>query len=192
MNNADFGSETECAMSNRNAPVQVHGLIIRQVKQEDLTGLEWEGEYAHFRRLYIEAFRRAEKGEAVLWVAELDRTVLIGQLFVHLESQRHDLADGHTQAYIYGFRVRTAYRGKGIGTYMLQMAEQDLIQRGYLRVVLNVGRENMPARRLYERNGYAVIGTDPGRWSYLDDQGVLREVNEPAWRMEKVLIRNII
>jgi hypothetical protein len=90
--------------------VQVHGLIIRQVKQEDLTGLEWEGEYAHFRRLYIEAFRRAEKGEAVLWVAELDRTVLIGQLFVHWRAFM--IADGHTQAYM-AFEYGPCLPGRG-------------------------------------------------------------------------------
>jgi ribosomal protein S18 acetylase RimI-like enzyme len=165
----------------------MNGISIRQVIQKDLSGLEWEGEYTHFRRLYTEAFRRAEKGEAVLWVAEINGSGLIGQLFVHLESQRLELANGQTRAYIYGFRVRPLYRGRGIGTRMLEVAENDLIRRGFQKVVLNVGRENHEARRLYERTGYTIIGTDPGRWSYLDESGNLREVHEPAWRMEKTL-----
>jgi ribosomal protein S18 acetylase RimI-like enzyme len=165
-------------------------IIIRQVRREDLPDLEWEGEYTHFRRLYAEAFRRAEAGESILWVAELQNKGLIGQLFVHLDSQRRELADGETRAYVYGFRVRPAFRRKGIGSHMLQIAENDLIQRGYRRVVLNVGRDNPEARNLYERFGYFVTGSDPGRWSYIDDRGSLREVHEPAWRMEKVLHRS--
>ncbi len=167
--------------------MHLNGVMIRQVVREDLPGLEWEGEYSHFRRLYAEAFHRVEKGEAVLWVAEIPGAGLIGQLFVHLESQRRELADGETRAYIYGFRVRPVYRGKGIGTRILEVAETDLIQRGYRKVVLNVGRDNLQARQLYERTGYTIVGTDPGRWSYLDEQGNLREVHEPAWRMVKIL-----
>jgi ribosomal protein S18 acetylase RimI-like enzyme len=169
---------------------KLNGIVIRQVQREDLSALEWDGEYTHFRRLYAEAFRRAEIGESVLWVAELPEYGLIGQLFVHLDSRRHELADGETRAYIYGFRIRPAFRRQGIGTRMLRIAETDLARRGYRRVVLNVGRENLEARQLYERHGYFVTGTDPGRWSYIDDQGNLRDVHEPAWRMEKELRRS--
>jgi len=55
--------------------------------------------------------------------------------------------------------------------------------------VLNVSRDNLDARRLYERLGYRVVAGDPGRWSYLDEHGIRHDVNEPAWRMEKKLIR---
>jgi hypothetical protein len=36
--------------------------------------------------------------------------------------------------------------------------------------------------------GYHTIAEDPGRWTYLDPQGQLQEVEEPAWLMEKMLI----
>jgi ribosomal protein S18 acetylase RimI-like enzyme len=68
------------------------------------------------------------------------------------------------------------------------LAEQDLVQRGFTWAVLNVSRENLDARRLYERSGYRVVAGDPGRWTYLDDHGIRHDVNEPAWRMEKKLI----
>ncbi len=165
----------------------LNGLAIRQVIKADLPALEWEGEYTHFRRLYSEAFYRGELGEAVLWVAELPGKRLIGQLFVHLDSRRKELANGDWRAYIYGFRVRPVYRGNGIGTRMMQVTEADLVRRGYRKVTLNVGQDNHDARRLYERLGYTVVGSDPGRWSYFDHLGNLREVVEPAWRMEKDL-----
>jgi ribosomal protein S18 acetylase RimI-like enzyme len=173
-----------------NSPVslldQVH---IRKAIRQDLAALEWNGEYAHFRRLYQDIYQSAQRGEAILWVAELPGEDIVGQMFVQLSSLRPELADGRTQAYIYGFRVRPAYRGKGIGTFMLEMVEGDLVRRGFRKVVLNVNQDNADARRLYERNGYRVVAEEEGRWSYLDQYGRRRQVNEPAWRMEKALIR---
>jgi ribosomal protein S18 acetylase RimI-like enzyme len=173
-------------------PVEESSYLLQQVKfrqayRSDLLALEWDGEYAHFRRLYAEAFRYTELEQAVIWVAELVEPGIIGQLFVHLISDRRELADGRSSAYIYGFRIRPAYQSNGIGTRMLLVAEDNLIQRGYKFVNLNVGQDNARARQLYERLGYQVIGTDPGRWSYYDQHGRRREVNEPAWRMQKQL-----
>ncbi len=165
----------------------LEGIHIRQARYADLPALEWDGEFVHFRRIYAEAYRRSEMGEAVLWVAEDPDLGIVGQLFVHMKSERAELADGRTRAYIYGFRVRPAYRNQGIGTLLLDTAEKDLLSRGFHWVVLNVARENSDARRLYERRGYRVIGGDPGRWSYIDERGIRRDVVEPAWRMQKDL-----
>jgi ribosomal protein S18 acetylase RimI-like enzyme len=158
---------------------------IRVATQQDLPGLEWNGEYTHFRRLYAQAFHRAQEGHAVLWIADLPEIHVVGQLFVQLESHRNELADGNHRAYIYGFRVRPPFRGQGIGTLLMQTAEFDLKNRGFQWVSLNVGRDNPRALQLYERLGYHVVAAEPGFWSYLDDHGRLREVHEPAWRMEK-------
>jgi ribosomal protein S18 acetylase RimI-like enzyme len=160
-------------------------VIYRHATRMDLPALEWDGEYAHFRRLYAQAFERARNGRTVLWLADLPDKEIIGQLFVQLNSQRPELANGVSRAYIYSFRVRSAYRGAGVGTGLLRVAEADLVARGFLQVTLNVARENLEARRLYERQGYRVVAPEPGRWHYIDHRGRLREVNEPSWRMEK-------
>ncbi len=162
-------------------------VTFRHALRPDLLSLEWDGEFSHFRRLYSEAYRSSELGQAIIWIAELSDVGLVGQLFVHLRSDRRELADGETSAYIYGFRVRPAYQSKGIGTKLLEIAERDLIQRGYSIVNLNVGQDNQRARLLYERLGYRVIGSDPGQWSFYDQHGRRQNVNEPAWRMQKEL-----
>lgn len=162
-------------------------IIIRQVTQDDLPALEWEGQYKHFRRLFKHAFRRARDGKAVLWIAELPGEGLIGQIFVQLVTHRSELADGKARAYIYAFRVRPEYRGEGLGTLLLETVEEDLNRRGFRRVCLNVGRDNLDARRLYERLGYSVVAAEAGIWSYIDHRGRRRQVHEPAWRMEKEL-----
>jgi ribosomal protein S18 acetylase RimI-like enzyme len=162
-------------------------VLVRQANQADLPSLEWDGEYAHFRRLYADAFTMVVQGNAIIWIAEQNGSGLIGQLFVSLMGNRLELADGVTRAYIYGFRIRPQYRNQGIGTMIMHTVEADLKRRGFRQITLNVGQENHSARRFYDRLGYIVVGPDPGRWYYIDDKGKRRDVIEPAWRMIKDL-----
>ena len=166
-------------------PPIVQQVQIRVASRDDLPGLEWGGEYSHFRRIFADAYRLMENGNAVMWVADLNNEGLIGQLFVQMYHQNHSEVFPDRYAYIYGFRVRPEFRGLGIGSLLLQTAEDDLLYRGFLRIALNVARDNESARRLYERFGYEVVAPEPGIWSYLDDKGKRCYVHEPAWRMEK-------
>ncbi len=160
-------------------------ITIRYAQRSDQRALEWEGEFKHFRHVFAEAYRLKELGDVIMWVADLDDFGLIGQLFIQLYGPNQIQVNTNKYAYIYGFRVRPDYRGRGIGSQMLEIAEADLVRRGFKRIALNVARENEAARRLYERRGYRVVAPEPGIWSYLDDKGHRRFVNEPAWRMEK-------
>ncbi|HNT24591.1 MAG TPA: GNAT family N-acetyltransferase [Anaerolineales bacterium] len=162
---------------------------IRPGVRGDLPALEWDGEYRHFRRLYADTYFMVEKGQAVIWIAEAANEGVVGQVFVSLSGARSELSDGLTRAYIYGFRVRPMYRSKGIGTRLLHTLEDDLVQRNFLLANLNVGRDNHGAIRFYERMGYHIVAAEPGRWSYIDDKGRRCDVCEPAWRMEKALLR---
>ncbi len=168
-------------------PLLIASLQIRVLKADDLPALEWDGEFAHFRRLYREIYQSARLGKAIMWVADLPPQGVIGQVFVQLDSARKELADGFNRAYVYGFRVKPLYRSQGVGGRILQAVEADLAQRHFRRVTLNVGRDNPNAQRFYERHGYRVVAAEPGRWSYLDDENQRHEVHEPAWRMEKTL-----
>jgi ribosomal-protein-alanine N-acetyltransferase len=175
-------------MADVSAPPRVGWLddvIIRLVTDEDLPDLEWEGEFAHFRRLYQDAFRRAQRGLSVLWVAVMPAGGVIGQVFIQLQCDRPELCNGIDRAYLYGFRVRPLYRGMGLGTSMLKVCEADLLERGFSFVTLNVARDNHAAIRLYRRHGYRIVAAEPGDWQYFDQNGVLQSVHEPAWRMEK-------
>jgi ribosomal protein S18 acetylase RimI-like enzyme len=160
---------------------------IRLAAYEDLPGLEWEGTYIHFRRVYARAFERAQQGEALLWVAE-GAGRLLGQLFVLLKSE-FDLAvaDGRHHAFLHSFRVRPELRRGGLGNRLLADAESDLFQRGFGRVFLHVARENTEAIRFYRRHGYRSLIPISGDWSYEDHLGQIRSVHEPGWRMVKKL-----
>lgn len=161
---------------------------IRIGREEDLPALEWQGELIQFRKLYRQVYQNACDGRASIWVAELEQAGIIGQVFVQFSSSRKELADGEIRAYIYGFRVRPAYRRSGVGTQLLKQVEQDLQKRRFRWVTLNVSRQNLAAQRFYKRNGYQIIAPEAGRWSYVDHMGKRREVDEPAWRMQKKLL----
>ena len=165
----------------------IETLTIRKITYEDLPDLEWGGEFAHFRRIYVNAFQNQQKGNALLWAAELNGTGIIGQTFVQLIGSRPELADGRLRAYIYSVRVQSLYRNLGIGTKIMKHAEENISKRGFSYATLNVGKHNLKARRFYERLEYQVIGDEPGKWSYLDHCGKRRYVHEPAWRMQKRL-----
>lgn len=165
----------------------VQDVQIREAKFEDLPALEWEGEYKHFRRLYADAYSRTRRNLSVIWLAILPQKGLIGQVFIQLSSERPEMADGTDRAYLYGFRIRPAYRSQGLGTRMMNHVEEDLRYRGFTRLTLNVAVNNPRARDLYARLGYEVVAPEPGIWSYIDHLGRRQWVEEPAWRMEKHL-----
>lgn len=168
-------------------PEWLSRVIIRHLKRSDLPALEWEGEYLHFRRVYADAWQRAERGLSLIWVADLPPTGIIGQAFIQLTCDRPELADGETHAYLYAFRIRPAYRSAGLGSLMMAIIEEDLRRRKFVCLTLNVAKDNPRALQLYERLGYHITAHEAGCWSYPDHNGVWQRVKEPAWRMEKKL-----
>lgn len=165
-------------------------VTLRPMTEADLPALEWDGEYAHFRRVYAQHYQSMRRGTTLIWVAETDGGAVIGQLFLLLYSQQREVADGIHRAYIFSFRIKPSYRNMGVGTAMLNLAEAELIKRGFTEIRMNVSRENQAAQRLYKRLGYRVIGSDPGFWKYQDQFGNWQTIKEPAWKMLKFLNTN--
>lgn len=163
------------------------GVHIRPLQETDLPGLEWDGEYAHFRRLYRQHYENSLGGNTLIWVAVNADSEIIGQVFLLLLSRQRELADGVFQAYLFSFRVKPAYRNQGLGGFMLEMMEGYLRERGYRFLRLNVARSNPLARRMYEKHGYQMIGPDPGVWHYQDQNDEWHTCREPAWKMIKQL-----
>jgi ribosomal protein S18 acetylase RimI-like enzyme len=165
---------------------------IRPLESDDLTDLEWEGEYSHFRTVYQNTFQRCLDEKALSWVAIHPDHGLIGQVFVQLECDRPELADGKERVYMFSFRIKPEYRNRGLGSQILEILETEIRKRGYSTITLNVSRENNDAIRLYERRGYKTVAADPGRWSYPDEKGCWHEVEEPSWRMEKNIFKSLL
>jgi len=159
---------------------------IRLATAADLKNLEWDGEYTHYRRLFRRAIDEAERGRRVLLLAEIGDQV-VGQIFVQLMTRATFSTPRASSGYLYAFRVKPPYRNRGVGSHLLHAAEDNLESQGFRRAVISVAKRNLAAKRLYERAGYVVFTVDPGEWSYLDHEGQLRQVLEPAFVMEKWL-----
>jgi len=164
----------------------LQSVLIRPALRYDLPALEWEGEFSHFRRVFEQAYDRMLNKKSIIWVADLQGQI-IGQVFIQLDCDRPELADGHDRAYLYSFRIRPSYRGQGLGSQMIAVLEADLRVRCYQILTLNVAKDNLKAQQLYQRLGFQITAHEPGRWSYPDQHGVWHQVEEPAWRMEKHL-----
>jgi len=162
-------------------------ILIRPIEKADLPGLEWDGEYTHFRRLYQQHYESSLGGNTLIWVAVNTDGEIIGQVFLLLLSKQRELADGVFQAYLFSFRIKPAYRDQGLGGFMLEMMEDYLRERGFRFLRLNVARANPLARHMYEKHGYRMIGPDPGVWRYQDQDGEWQTCREPAWKMIKKL-----
>ena len=65
--------------------------------------------------------------------------------------------------------VHGALQSCGIGTILIQAAEQRMRARGLRRAELAVEESNPRARALYERLGYASYGQEPASW---DEEGL--------------------
>jgi ribosomal protein S18 acetylase RimI-like enzyme len=63
--------------------------------------------------------------------------------------------------YVSAMAVFTEHRGKGLGTQMLKIAEDEARESGYRKVSLLVFEQNEEAIKLYERNGFEAVDRAP-------------------------------
>lgn len=160
-------------------------ITFRLATRADLPKLEWYGQYAHFRTVFRRTFNEQEQRRRLMLIADC-ADFPIGHIFIQLNSRR-TLWDNHTRAYLYSLRVMEMFRGKGIGSRLINEAEAMVTELGCGWVSIAAAKENPRARRLYERMGYHVIAEDEGDWSYMDHEGKVRYVHEPCWVLEKKL-----
>jgi ribosomal protein S18 acetylase RimI-like enzyme len=88
-------------------------------------------------------------------VAEAD-----GEVLGYLRLQdKYPFPEGSGVLAINGLAVALTARGRGVGSILLEAATAEGRRRGARKITLNVHATNAPARRLYERHGYALEGT---------------------------------
>lgn len=70
--------------------------------------------------------------------------------------------------------VAASARGQGLGTELVEALVAYAWQAGFARVLLEVGERNDPARRLYDRLGFAEIDRRSGYYADGEDALVLQ------------------
>jgi len=58
--------------------------------------------------------------------------------------------------YLYGLKVNVLARRKGVGSALIQAAEEQALQRGLDNIVLEVSSTNDSAKNIYEKRGYSI------------------------------------
>jgi ribosomal protein S18 acetylase RimI-like enzyme len=64
-----------------------------------------------------------------------------------------------------GIATRSSVRGTGLGGLLVQFLHAAACRRGANRVILKVYKDNIPARRLYEKLGYRFVDEGAGEIS---------------------------
>lgn len=102
-------------------------------------------------------------------VAELDGR-LVG--YIRLRPPTALACNAHVRQ-IQGLAVAEEARGHGVGRALVRAARDEARRQGARRIALRVLGHNVPARALYESEGFAVEGVLPGEFlldgAYVDD-----------------------
>jgi len=122
-------------------------LIRRYWDHEAIAGFE-----ALRIELVLQQLLASAGARGAIWVAQEAGTLLGYLIVVLVVSVEHKGLMGEIDE----FFVLPEARSRGIGAALLAAAEQALVQRGCVRLQLQLGRGNSRARRFYERRGYGA------------------------------------
>ncbi|WP_433479266.1 GNAT family N-acetyltransferase [Spirillospora sp. CA-142024] len=131
-------------------------LTIRDLTHHDLPLCTWSGSNTHLASV-AKALDRVAHGE-VDYLAVCPPSglpVAIGGI---------DYAKAPGAGTLWQLAVHTAMQSCGIGTILIQTAEQRIRARNLHRAELSVEEHNSRARALYERLGYVAYGRAPESW----------------------------
>ena len=98
-------------------------------------------------------WRNIASGNAVFWTLDNDGD-LIGELYVFMDLDDKDFADGKNTAYLCAFRVKEGYRGQGLGSSLMNAALAELKESGFRSATIGVGSDKPQNIRQYRRLGF--------------------------------------
>lgn len=152
---------------------------IRTCVRDDLFALEWFGLFSEHRRIIHEAFARQERGDNLMLIADV-KGWPAGQVWIDFTKKHRQQA-----ALLWAVRVFPGMQRVGIGARLIAAAERAARMRGFHHVELGVERTNAGPRRLYERLGYRVVGTECEAYEYVTPNGIPTRVPVDQWIMRK-------
>ena len=92
-------------------------------------------------------------GNAVFWTLD-NGSELIGELYVFLNLEDKDFADGSNIAYLCAFRVKPEYRGQGLGSSLMKKALAELKDNGFHKAAIGVAGNEPANIKLYQKLGF--------------------------------------
>jgi GNAT superfamily N-acetyltransferase len=155
-------------------------LHVRDLTADDLPEIGWSGGPLHPRYVAEALQRRASTGD-VEYLAVCDTSDLPIALC------GIDFAVSAGAGTLYQLAVMPALQSAGIGSLLIDAAEQRIRSRGCSRAELSVEEDNVRARALYGRLGYAGFGTEVDSWEVETATGEREIHHAQCVRMRKDL-----
>ena len=154
-------------------------LIIRDLTPGDLPSCAWSGSAVHLASI-ARMLERAQRGEVDYLAAcpPSGLPVALGGI---------DYAENPGAGTLVQLVVHGALQSCGIGTILIQAAEQRIRARGLHRAELGVEECNPRARALYERLGYVAYGREPASWDEEAPDGTITRYETVCTLMRKEL-----
>lgn len=132
------------------------GMRVERLAAEELSALTELFEYHDVQQMIAECTRDIRSGKIDIFVL-FDQGMLVGELHVMYESDDAELAVRGRRAYLFAFRVREGFQGRGYGTHLMKTVLAALEEKGYGEVTIGVEDENERAIHLYRAFGFTEL-----------------------------------
>lgn len=140
-------------------------IVFRQATQEDKVAIE---------NLFIEMLQSIFNTEKVTgyqngyldkFFCGLDNCIIVAQLNDIIIGYIAIVVNRGEKQYVYidDFSVKKEYRNLGIGSQLLQQAEEFVKGKDILDILLHVEMTNTSAQNLYKKNGFEILRVDGSR-----------------------------
>jgi len=130
-------------------------MIIRKAASEEMLALWGYKSVAEAPPTARFFSRNISSGNAEFLTLDNDGK-LIGELYVFLDMEDKDFADGKNTAYLCAFRVKKEYRGQGLGSRLMETVLASLKSRGFSGATIGVGSSEEVNIKFYHRKGFNV------------------------------------
>lgn len=138
--------------------------------------------FTHDREIIDAEYERHRAGTNVMLVADFNKAP-VGQIWIDLEKKATERI-----GVLWALRVFPWFQKMRIGTRLLEAAERVLRQRGYRTAELSVAKNNLRAKRLYERKGYRAVKEQNEPITYTNPGGEQVQIVLDQWLMRKQIV----
>ncbi|MFD1676027.1 GNAT family N-acetyltransferase [Alicyclobacillus fodiniaquatilis] len=164
-------------------------VVIRSLGQAELSLIK--DVFSNENYWHDSRYEQQVNGEAEYLFAWLDGSP-IGHLLLlwNGTSDEPVASDLKNCPHIQNLCVLEKHRRKGVGTTLMECAETLAKERGFTRIGLSVGTENLTAKKLYERLGYVEqtsFGIIIASWIVVNEDGQSEENSASIVYMVKAM-----
>ena len=151
-------------------------MLIRDCAAGDIEILErhmptWDGQ------VHANLFAQQQAGLWTYLVAWKEGSAPVGVCVIRWDDSAEEEPEASaTWPRLTNLHVHPTHRGRGVGTALIEAAEERAGGRGFRRLGISVADDNPEAARLYARLGYADSGRrHESKYMYPDDSGAVVE-----------------